>query len=233
MACSQSLLSFKLMQHWSLQTHHFSASVPVYEAMSLVGELITLAGRLPRQNFPSGMVHLGLFFFSILSGKSFHGFHSPSSPLQAGSMFLCSWVCLQHPCGCLPMEVSQSPYPTRLVLLGSWISTGIPSPSSGLSHHFLLLLLLLVYSPPWERVPLQRDGFNIWEEAGDQSPFYLLIYTCVCMYINILMKYYLKYIYVKICLWVYIYMWHIYHIHMHSLILAWKKFKYSSDKDVY
>lgn len=57
---------------------------------------------------------------------------------------------------------------------------GLPSPSSGLFHHFLFLLPLELF-PFREGVTLQEDGLNC-EEAGDQLPFYLPTDVCVCKY---------------------------------------------------
>lgn len=57
---------------------------------------------------------------------------------------------------------------------------GLPSPSSGLFHHFLFLLPLELF-PFREGVTSQENGLNC-EEAGDQLPFYLPTDVCVCKY---------------------------------------------------
>lgn len=182
MACSQSLLSFKLMQHWSLQTHRFSASVPVYEAMSLVGELITLAGRLPRQNFPSGMVHLGLFFLVFCLENLSMGFTAPPVLFR---LAVCSYV----PGSVYSIPVAAFPwrFPRAHILL-DWCCWEVESVQGFLLHLLdFPITFCFCYSywciPHLEKGSLYRemDLTSGKKQVTSHHFICLYIHVCVCI----------------------------------------------------
>lgn len=131
-------------------------------------------------------------------------------------------VCASGPC-------SRWPRPEALVLLGSVVSGGGTLLSCGTFIAFCFWDAQWFFSFGKRIASLQRNGFNSWEEAGDQSLLYTIKYMwSIYIYVNFTIHNIYKiidYICVKheygMCIYTHLYMCiHIYsHTYMHHIYI--------------